>query len=324
MLENIMGIKRRGIGVIPLTALWCVLAWCAWQSPAHAARGHQTAQAEITPSTVYAQAVQIEKEIELLKRYYNITLHNPVAPVEADLQPRHVWQKTYVILIKLSIFRRKHGLSGFSPLVHEPTIKQDPRNSWGQTQRILTEIKIIKAYLGIPGEVSPVAPMQGKRPIDVFNKLNQIAYDMDALNNEAISPSYVYAEVLRINEDVNDLMRKIGTADTAVPPARNPAATPVDSLAQAFVLMETIQKMQRQLGLETTNLDVFRKKDGVVPADVFNMVTLCLGEIQLVKARLDLAHSVTHPAEFHEGKTPAEVTQLLGYVTNKLRLIKLQ
>lgn len=281
----------------------------------------QPAIAEITPNEVYAQAVQIEKEIELMKRHYNITALNQVSPVETDLRPDHVWRKSYVILFKLNIFRRKHGLIGITPVEHEPALDLAPILNWGQMQRILTEIRIIKTYLNIPGEASPATPVQGKRPIDVFNKLNQIAYDMDTLNGEPISPSYVYAEIMRINEDINTLLRKTGTLDFAVPPPRNQNATPKDALAAAFSLMGEIQRIQHRLGLEATDFEVFRKSDHVVPSDVFNMVTLCLAEIQRIKNKLGMKHVLTAPAEYHEGKTPVDTTQLLGYMTQKLHLI---
>lgn len=285
----------------------------------------QASENNITLDAVYVQTMQIEKEIDLLKRYYKITATNPVAAIEAELLPHHIWQKTYAILTKLNIFRLKHGLTGFSPVVQEAELKLDPRANWGQMLRILTEIKIAKNYLSIATEVSPPTPTQSKRTIDIFNKLNRISYDMDALNGEPISPAYVYAEAMRLNEDVNAILYKAGVTDTAVPPVRNEVATPKNSLDAAFTLLTQIQRIQRQLGLVTTDLSVFRKndQDTVIPADVFNLVTLCLGELQLVKARLELSHKITPAAEFQEDKTPADVTQLLGYVTNKLSLVEL-
>jgi len=267
--------------------------------------------------------VQIEKEINLLKRHYHITATNPVTPIEAELLPRHVWQKTYIILIKTNIFLRRHALSGFSPVTQEPVLKIDPRENWGQIQRILTEIKIAKKYLGISAKVSPATAVKGKYPTDVFNKLNQVSYDMDTLNREPISPSYAYAEGLRLNEDINVIMQKTNSIDTAVPPARNEEAQPLDALKMAFILMGEIQRIQHQLGYASFDFNVFRKidKETVVPADVFNMVSLCLGELQIVKAQLGMIHSITLPAELQKDKTPTEVTQFLGYMTNKLRLI---
>ncbi|MEO5348704.1 MAG: hypothetical protein H7836_03540 [Magnetococcus sp. YQC-3] len=279
---------------------------------------------EIVPADTYVQAEQIEKEVALLLRHYKISERNLIAPVNADIKPRHVWQQSYIIMVKLGIFRRKHGLVGFAPVTLEPHLKLSPAYSWGQAQRVLTEIRAIKGYLDIPGEVSPPTPVQEKQPVDVFNKLNQISHDMDLLNGEPISSSYVYSEVRRLDEDVNAILRKTRTPEIAIPPRRDPTHTPRDALVAALTLMKEIQRLQRQLGQESVDFNFFRGDEKVLPTDVFSVVNLCVAELQIVKFLLGLQHAVTHPAELHEGKTPVDVAQLLGYVTNKLRLVKVQ
>jgi hypothetical protein len=299
---------------------WLITALCAigWTLPVVAA------EKGITPNEVFSEALQIEKEINLLKRHYNLAVVNSVAPIETDLQPRHIWQTSYVVLLKLNIFRHKHGLQGVVPIAVAPAVKLEPTMNWGQMLRILTELMIIKNNLGISGEVTPASPVQDKRPIDVFNKLNQIAYEMDVINGEPISTSYVYAEALRFNEDVNSILRESGISDAAVPPPNNPNATPQDSLNAAVTLMEEVLRLQRQLGLATTDFSAFHKTEKVLPSDALNMVTLGLAELQVIKARLGMEHTITPAAEFYEGKTPTQVVQLLGYVTNKLRLVKVR
>lgn len=283
----------------------------------------QAAVADITPDTLYAQALQVEKEVALMKRHFNVTATNPVAAVEADFKPHHIEPKAYEIQLKLNIFRHKHNITGFAPVILEPERRQGLLSTWGQIQRTLTEIRIVKTYLDIPGEATPVTAVQGKRLIDVFNKLNQIGHDMDTLNGKLINASYVYGEVRRLNEDVNDILRKTGTVDNAAPPAGNPNATPKEALQAAFELMDEIQRLQRQMGIETADFGVFRKTENVVSADVYNMVILSLAELQLIKAELGMKRAFTPPAQYQEAKMPAEVEQLLGYVGNKLRLIKL-
>ncbi len=316
MRENNSEIMHPGYwrGGMFLLAAWCCMA--LWQTPV------QAAPVEITPSDVYAQAVLIEKEVELLKRHYHVATKSDVVPVEAELRPRHVWQNAHLIQVKLNIFRTRHGLPSMSPVTLQPLLQVDPRLPWAQTQRILTEIKIIKRLLGVPGEASAVSPVQGKRPIDVFNKLNQVSYDLDTLNGEAINPAYVYAEAMRSYEDVTALLRRLGIPDTAAPPPKPVNAQPRDALIAAFALMSEVQRLQRLAGLETVNFKAFDKTEKVVPSDVFNMVSMNLAELQMLKAKLGMAQDITPPAALHEGKTPSDVTQLLGYAVNRLRLIR--
>ncbi len=84
----------------------------------------QAVLVEMTPlhAHVYSQAMQIEKEVELLKKHFAITTSkksNPV-PVLAPLQPRHARQKSYFILLKLNVLRNKNGLPRITPDTMEP------------------------------------------------------------------------------------------------------------------------------------------------------------------------------------------------------------
>lgn len=279
--------------------------------------------AEITSSVVYAQAMQIEQETELIRRHFKITA-KPAAyiPVQANLQPRHVWQKAYMVQVKINLFRRKQGLITIAPVGIEPFAKLDPYYTWAQTQRILTEIRIARKLLGIPGNIGAVPQVAGKRPIDVFNKLHEISLEWDVLSGAGGEPSHTYAEAMRINEDIDTLLRRLHIPDTAVPPAKTPEAVLGNVLEGAFALMEEVHRLQRMLGLETVDFGAFRKSDNVTPADVFNMTCMILSELQLVKAKLGLNHAITPPAAFQESKSRAEVAQVLGYAANKLKLIQ--
>ncbi|MDD2760655.1 MAG: hypothetical protein PHH11_10230 [Methylomonas sp.] len=250
------------------------------------ASAHATVS-EFTADSVYAQALQIEKEVALLKRFTDNATVIAYTPVKADLKPSHIWQKAYEIQLKLSIFRHRQGLPGFSPVTREPELNVSLRATWGQMLRTQAEITSIKAYLGIQEMVTPAAPVQGKRLIDVFDKLNQISYELDSLNGEAIGPRYIYAQVIRFNEDVNAILHKTRTEDTAVPPPGKPDASIQDLLAATFSLLSDVQRLQRQLGIATTDFGEFRKTDKVASPDVFNLVILCLTELETIKAQLE-------------------------------------
>jgi len=301
------------------TVLVAVLLCLTWLHEPSAA-----AEVMINPSETYANAVLIEKEVKLLKRYYHFTANAHVAPIEAELKPRHVWEKSNLIMVKFNIFRNQHGLAYVAPASLQPQLRITTNQTWANTQRVLTEIRIIRRLLGIPGNSGKMVIVPGKRPIDVFNKLNQISHEMDIVNSHTTTPTFVYAEAMRLNEDINAILSKTNTIDTATPPAKNRNAVPKDSLATAFVLMEIIQQMEQKLGLETTDFSVFRKRENITPDDILNIVGMCLAEVQTIKAKIGLVNTITPSAEIHEAKTPAEVNQLLGYMINKLRLVKLQ
>jgi len=164
-------------------------------------------------------------------------------------------------------------------------------------------------------------PVSGKRPIDVFNKLHQISSEMDFLSGPP-TPSDVYSQVRRLNEDANALLRHLHITDNAVPPARRDNLLPQDSLQAGFVLMQEIQRIQRAYGLDITDYKDFQMGDKLMTYDVMGFVLQALLELQRIKAQVGMDHAITDSGPYAENKTPTDVVQLLGYVTNKLRAIQ--
>lgn len=277
--------------------------------------------AEATSADLYAQALRIEQEVGLLKQHFHVTAQAQVAAFsDGDLKPRHIRAQCYILLYKLGKLRRRHGLAYIAPGESEPSLDTGGL-PWGALQRILTELQVVKFYLGIPGQARAPAPVPGKRSVDVYNKLHQTSAELDLLTSP-VTPSEVYGEVKRLNEDVDAVLRHLRIFDAAVPPARRENLQPRDSLRAEFALLDEIQRIQRGYGLDTVDFKDFDLGDKTTPDDVFAMVELTLAEWQRVKARVGLNHLITGPASFAENKAPADVVQLLGYVADKLRLVR--
>lgn len=284
-----------------------------------------TTQAEvaISASEVYEQVLLIEKETELVQRHFNSSKQAVVATaVNFEAQPRHVWQKGYMLQMELVAFRRKHHLDGIAPVGIEPREDMDSRYTWGQAQRILTEIRIIRKVLGIHGEAGNPPHIENKTSLDVFNKLAQIEAAWDAMTEVNLDSAYPFAQALRLNGDVDTILRQLGVFNNAIPPAKHAAIASANSLEQAFLVLKQVQRLQKLAGLETVDLSAFRKTENVIPSDVFNMVCLILAELQPIKDKVGLEHTITPVATYQKGKKPADTWQLLGYISNKLALIE--
>ena len=277
---------------------------------------------EITPAEVYAETVRIEKEMDLLRAYLKVSEIKPVTPVNAALLPRHVWQQCYLIQLKINVFRRQHGFPVLSAQALEPVSALEPLMNYEQTQRLLTEIGLLKMRLGISDQIPSQEVIPGKTPMDVFNKLHFISMQWDVINHSEVSPSDVYAEVRRVDDDVNAILDHLHIQDTAYPLAKMADAQSADVLSSAFAVMTEVQRLQQLAGLTRTDFDVFRNKEGASPSDVLNMVSMVLAELQTLKAHLGLVYVLTPAAEKQVEKTKTNVNQLLGYVANKLRLVR--
>ena len=188
--------------------------------------------------------------------------------------------------------------------------------------RLLNVIFVLKKRLGITDQVSSPQQYTGKQPIDVFNRLHHISYQFDVINREEINPNYVFAEVMRIYEDIATLLKVLQLRDKTYPPGKQEKVAPADCLTATFELLAEIQRLQKGAGIERTDFSIFQKKEQVLPSDVFNLVSMALAELQTIKAYSDLNHYVTPPAVTHERKKENDVHQLLRWTTRMVRQIR--
>ncbi len=278
--------------------------------------------APVNTDEVYTETLRIAHETALIRHSLGITTETQVTPITADLLPRHNLAQSYVILEKVNFFRRQHRLPDASPTVIAPYLDLAPFNTWAETQRILTELAIVKKWLDIPPEPEAIAPVSGKHPIDVFNRLRQISTDWNPLLGGGVLPAHVYSGATRLAEEARILLAHLGIADTTAPPARNKDARPRDSLREVFAVLAEVQRLQEQIGVTPTDFSAFRKPEDVQPDDVLTMTALTLGELQILKAHIGLLQNVTSARSYYPDKQPADVQQVVGYATNRLRLIR--
>lgn len=276
---------------------------------------------QATPSNVFSQVMQIEKELLILKKHLNITKGYKFDPIEkTELKPRHAWQKTYEIMVKINVFRRAHSLPTIEPVNMEPVLNIAPVLTYEQTQRILAELSILKFRLGITKKVSKADKYKNKTPMNVFNKLREVSSILDVINGSEFSPSYVFGEAMRIYKDINIILNKLKIADTAIPPEKVISDTPKDSLLSELKLLEKIFTLERSIGLEGIDVAVFYLENPG-PPEVFELTQIILAELQVIKASLGIRHEITQAAHFYSQKTPADVNQLIGWSLLKMKQI---
>jgi len=172
---------------------------------------------EITLNDVYTQAVLIQDHIHFLLKHYGIKHHYNVIMredlVRTKLQPRDSWQKAYEILVKINMLRKSNNLPRIEPVGMEPVEKLNPDMVYGMTQRVLTEIRIFEVRKGIKIPNFKLKSFTNKTPLDVYNTLGHISMAFDELNRSSLSPSYVYAETIRIYGDLTMILNKLNIKD---------------------------------------------------------------------------------------------------------------
>lgn len=275
----------------------------------------------ITPSDVYSEVKQIEKEVLLLKEYFGLKKKIKYLPITSALEPRHAWQKTYEIIIKINILRHTKQMPIIEPSNMQPVLQIDPILTYEQTQRILTELNIFKTRLSINKKVSKKEIFYMKKPIDVYNLLSKISLELDLINGKEFTPSYVFGEAMRIYDDLSIILSSLNITNETIPPKRLKSYKPADSYQTGILVINKINKLKRDINLEVTSFDFF-KREKITPSDVFSLNQVILSELQVLKAYLNLNDYVTPPARKYKNKTPTDVNQLLGWCLRSLTLIK--
>jgi hypothetical protein len=267
----------------------------------------------------------IEEEMDFLLDHYKVVHHHhkdgeKITHVTVELRPRDVWQKTYEIMIKINILRSRFGLENIEPVNISPVTFLNPDMVYGQTQRILTELSIFKMREYIVSPVFKKQEFKDKVPLDVFNALYHVSVLLDELNGAQISLSFSYGETLRINDDITSVLQYLNIEDNTIPQIKNPSATPTDILNNSILLLEKIKQLQILAGIAVVDFSQFKKAEAK-ERDVFEISEMVLAELQTIKAYLGIK-TITPAAIQYEGKTAAEVNQLVSWNLRKLNLIQ--
>ncbi|NOR52325.1 MAG: hypothetical protein GQ470_06855 [Gammaproteobacteria bacterium] len=264
-----------------------------------------------TPSDVYTEALRIKGDINIIRSHFNAaTVENPL-PVKTSLKPRNAWQKAYEIMVKINILREKYGLPRMEEVQVEPLTNLDPGLTHGQVLRILTELDIFMIRIGISSR-TPKAKQQAKKtPADVYNLLNVISTQLDAINGESFVPSHVFAQTMRVLDDLNLIIARLNVYERIGPPKKDTNAQPQDVYQIALELMDEIHRLQMIASVEPVDFRLF-KVGTVTPADVFDLTQMLLAEIQPIKAYLRISR-VTIPSQNYRGKTPGDAKQALEW-----------
>jgi hypothetical protein len=131
----------------------------------------------------------------------------------------------------------------------------------------------------------------------------------------------VFAQNMRILEDLNTILAKLNIHERSGPPNRINNATPSDVFNLALEVMVEIQRLQAMAGVESVKLPVLKKKN-ITPGDVFTMTGMIIAGLQPIKAYLSLNHQITPAALIYKGKQPADALQALGWALRKVKQIR--
>ena len=276
----------------------------------------QAALYEYTPADVYTETLKIQGDVNIISRYFNVKTVAFPAAVQTRLKPRNVWQKTYEIMVKINILREKYGLPRIEEVQIKPLKNLDPGLTHEQVRRILTELDIFMTRVGISSRTPQAKRQRSKTPADVYNLLNTISTQLDAVNGESFTPSHVYAQTMRIMDDINAILARLNIHERIGPPNKDSKAQPQNVYHTALLVMDEVHRLQMMAAVEPIDFHLFKIKE-ITPSDVFDISQMLLAELQPVKAHLQIPN-VSIPAQAYSGKTPSDAKQVLEWALRKI------
>ncbi|MCF6203134.1 MAG: hypothetical protein L3J59_05600 [Methylococcaceae bacterium] len=275
---------------------------------------------EITPSDVYRKNLEIYKEIELIRKHFNSPKTTEAPNSGIFMRPRNTSLKCYEILVKINILRTNKQLPRVAEVVLQPLKEFSPGLVYEQMIRILAELHIIKDRIGVNGKIQPVKQQFGKTVSDNYHLLETISNQLDGIIGKSFTPSYVFAQNMRILEEINTILGELSIRERTSPPNRNEDAIPKDVFKVALQLLEEVKRLQRIAGVESIDLSSI-KITNITPSDVFGLTGVIISELQPIKAYLRIS-KVTPAANIYHDKYPADVLQLMGWTLRKIKKIR--
>lgn len=280
---------------------------------------------EITPNEVYSKVMIIQDRVYCLLKYYGVKHdHKGIIArneVNVNLKPRSVWQKSYEVFIKLNMLRSAHGFPIVTPVNILPVLHLNPNLVYEQAERILTELDLFMFQLGIKCKPTiKVKNYRSKTSLDVYNAFGHVSASLDELNKNSVTSSYVFAENMRIYDDITLLLEALDIEDHTIPKKKNKSASYKENLNVGLKTLEKIKQLQIVAGVDFIDFTNYKRVDPDI-GDVFSVTEMILAELQTLKAYLHI-EAITPPAVHYDSKTQAEVYQLMSWNLRKLELIK--
>ena len=224
----------------------------------------------------------------------------------APRQPRHLWHKAHTILLEIDHLKEYKNLpaTGLSPFLdHVPNV-QDINHL---LHNVLKEAKALRKAYNITDTPKPAPKTGSILPIDVYENLDLISRMISALErseNIVIEPTHVYQLAKTIVAEVKKISGVIAMPDRAVSSGKRPR----DVYNQAHILLRKVKQLSDNHGYGIEGGVVLLEKDGghIVPADVFNILTNILAEVEAIRhATGDNSILSIEPAQ--KKKTPSNV-----------------
>lgn len=303
-------------------AAWalCLATAAAGSTPPEADRR------EIQPGDVFARVELLSAEVELVRQEIGAPKDSRPAVVVKGAQPRDNYFQA------LSLSRKAQRLcfdligedGVFPPSAPAPDLTK-PADVLAVVDAALSNVRRVKARLGVPEQSRESPADRAKTPSDVFQSIVGVNRQLSLMLDTRPTPTMVYEQLTEAVGTANRLLSRFpGSAEPSAPPFDR-RKTPADVHARLMRCMEQVRGIAKQLGWTTLEVDWRLPSEQIMPSDVYDLATMLVAELHYLESRLPRSPGFPIVTDFPPGrKFPAHNVQRANLLEAQLAEMRKQ
>lgn len=280
----------------------------------------------ITPSHVFARLELLSAEIELVRREIGAPKDPRPAIVVKGAKPRDNYFQA------LSLNRKAQrlcldltGEEGVFPPSAPAPERIRPADVLGVVDAAVSNVRRVKAHLGVVEQSREPPPDPTKTPSDVFRSIVGVSRQLSLMLDTQPTPTMVFEQLTEAVGTANRLLARFpGAAQVAAPPFER-GKTPADVHARLMRCMERLGGIAKHLGWSPVEVDWRLPSEQVTPSDVYDVATMLVAELHYLESRFPRSAGSPALTDFPPGrKFPAHNVQRAGLLEAQLAEIRKQ
>ena len=268
-----------------------------------------------TPSHVYRAVQDMIAEINILREELGVYDYPPMAELQEDRMPIHVYAKTLEVLSKVGRIQRRFGVPA-GQVGQIPFKEVVPGDVLGNVEHIIEELRSIKAQMVINREIEPTTLVGGKTPSLVYKSLADASFMLDGLRGRPLTPDDVFRNASYILDEMELIAAKLRVPLVLEPPRIEESKTPTDVAQQVLRATYKVINLQTRLGMDASGVPTLTLVR-VTPSEVYDATNMLLAEMARIKLHLDINVPRDNGPE-PKGKQPRDVFQLVLVIIQNL------
>jgi hypothetical protein len=270
---------------------------------------------EVLPADCFVRATHLAGMVELVRREMGRPSDNRSPVHVADASPRECWFQALAVFRKADRLCAEVAADPPASVPHAPALTDvKPAHVLQVIDAAVREIAEVKSALKIPERSDPPARDVAKTPSDVYGTLATLNRQVNLLLTQPFTPSDVFQQLSLAVA----YAARLGAEPKDSPFQR--AKRPADCYDRLSKCLELARQLVSKAGHPViAAAPTPGDATGVVPADVYDLASLVLGEVAYLHAlRKDVAPPYPFEGNLPGRKLPSHVWQLAGVLEQQL------